>query len=404
MAEHPPSENDPRRDPASESREDSSRSKAHEHPMGQPARVFDPTRLNRPADAGENARGADGNGPQSGGGTQDGSTQDSGAEPGGSDPSNPAEAGRTSDEAPTPSASGAGTPPPPPPPKKRRLPFGRGGSKKPSPPPAAEMSFIDHLEELRWHIIRAGLVVLVFMIAAFLCKRLVFDYLIFAPKHPDFLSYRALCAAAEALSLGARFCLTPPEFEIANLRMLGEFLAHLRVSFVLGLVLAFPYMLYEAWRFIRPGLYQKEIRTTRGIVAWCSLLFAAGVSFGYFIIIPFSINFLVPYSISEAVSDYIQLDDYIGFITMIVLAAGVMFELPVVIYFLAKLGIVGPEFLKAHRRHAVVLILLASAIITPPDVTSQILIGLPVMLLYEVGIVIARRVSRQREAELRGRA
>lgn len=264
------------------------------------------------------------------------------------------------------------------------------------------MSFIEHLEELRWHIIRASIAVFVVMVAAFMAKSLVFDYLIFAPKHPDFLSYRALCSMAEALSLGERFCLTPPEFEIANLRMLGEFLAHLRVSFVLGLVLAFPYVLYEAWRFIRPGLYHKEVRTTRGIVGWCSLLFAAGVSFGYFIIIPFSINFLVPYSISEAVTDYIQLDDYIGFITMIALASGVMFELPVIIYFLAKLGIVGPDFLKAHRRHAAILILLASAIITPPDVTSQVLIGLPVMLLYEVGIVIARRVSRQREAELRG--
>jgi sec-independent protein translocase protein TatC len=270
------------------------------------------------------------------------------------------------------------------------------------PERAKEMSFIEHLEELRWHIVRAGIAVLAVMVAAFLSKRLVFDYLIFAPKHPDFLSYRALCWAATELRLGDRFCLTPPEFAIANLRMLGEFLAHLRVSFFLGLVLAFPYVLWEFWKFVRPGLYAREVHTTRGIVGWCSLLFALGVGFGYFIIVPFSINFLVPYSISDAVADYIQLDDYISFITMIVLAAGVLFELPVVIYFLARLGIVGPEFLKAHRRHAAILILFVSAVITPPDVTSQILIGLPVMLLYEVGIGIARRVERRRERELAG--
>ena len=267
---------------------------------------------------------------------------------------------------------------------------------------AKEMSFIEHLEELRWHIMRSGGVVMVFMIAAFSSKRLVFDYLIFAPKHPDFLSYRAMCWLADKINLGDRFCLIPPPFTIANLRMLGEFLAHIQVSLILGFILAFPYVLYEFWRFIRPGLYQKEIRTTRGVVAWCSLLFALGISFGYFIIVPFSINFLVPYSISEQVTDYIQLDDYISFITMIVLAAGIMFELPIVIYFLAKLGLIGPVFLKAHRRHAAVLILFASAVITPPDVTSQILIGLPVMLLYEIGIVIARRVEKKREAELVG--
>lgn len=278
--------------------------------------------------------------------------------------------------------------------------------KKPSKAAAAldkarnkEMSFVDHLEELRWHLIRGGAAVLVFATAAFLSKRLVFDYLIFAPKHPDFLSYQVLCSISNQFKLGSALCLTPPEFTIQNLQMMGEFMAHIRVSIVLGIVAAFPYILWESWRFISPGLYEKEVRTTRGIVAACSFLFLLGISFGYFIIIPFSINFLVPYSISDAVVDYIQLGDYISFITMIVLAAGIMFELPIIMYFLARLGVVTAAFLRSHRRHALVVILFISAVITPPDIMSQVLIGLPVMLLYEIGIRITDRVEKRLAAE-----
>ncbi len=258
-----------------------------------------------------------------------------------------------------------------------------------------EMSFVEHLEELRWHLVRSMLAIGVFAVAAFAAKRLVFDYLIFAPKHPDFLSYRALCSASLQMNLGERLCIVPPEFTIANFSMMGEFMAHIQVSLILGLCCAFPFVLYEFWKFIRPGLYDKEISTTRGLVGWCSLLFAMGISFGYFIIVPFSINFLVPYSISDQVSDYIQLSDYIGFITMIVLAAGIMFELPVIIYFLASLGVISASFLRTYRRHAILIILALSAIITPPDALSQMLIAIPVMFLYEVGIWITVRIENR---------
>jgi sec-independent protein translocase protein TatC len=267
-------------------------------------------------------------------------------------------------------------------------------SQAPPEPEPREMTFIEHLEELRWHLVRVVVVTGLLSIAAFVAKRFVFDVLIFGPKSQDFLSYRALCALSHQFGLGEKLCIVPPEFTIANFRMMGEFMAHLQVSLVAGLILGFPYLLWEFWRFVRPGLHEGEIHSTRGLVAWCTLLFVLGISFGYFIIVPFSINFLIPYSISDQVGDYIQLGDYISFVSTITLAAGILFELPVVMYFLAKVGLVSADFLRRYRRHALVVILVLSAIITPPDAFSQMLIALPVMLLYEVGIGIAARLER----------
>ncbi|MBI1192538.1 MAG: twin-arginine translocase subunit TatC [Bacteroidetes bacterium] len=261
------------------------------------------------------------------------------------------------------------------------------------------MSFIEHLEELRWHIMRAVLVILGFTILVFVAKSFVFDTVIFGPKNTEFLSYRALCWLSYQIGLGESMCIVPPDFAIANFSMMGEFMAHMQISLIIGFVISFPYILWEFWRFIRPGLYEKEIRTTQGLVGYCSMLFLLGISFGYFIIVPFSINFLVPYSISDQVADYIQLSDYISFMAMTVLAAGIMFELPMIIYFLAKLGIVSAAFLRSYRRHAIIIILVVSAVITPPDALSQILIFLPVQFLYEIGIVIASRIEKKRLKE-----
>ncbi len=246
------------------------------------------------------------------------------------------------------------------------------------------MSFFEHLEELRWHILRVVLAIFVFTVVVFLAKDIVFEKIIFGPKHDDFITYRVLCNLSEALNLGESLCLVPGEFEIINLEVIGEFFAHLKVSFLLGLILAFPYLLWEVWRFVKPGLFDKEIKTTRGIVFYCSILFLIGIAFGYFIITPFSLAFLVNYSIGASVADKIQLANYINYVGLLALATGLIFELPIVIYFLAKLGLITPEFMRKYRKHAMVLILALSAIITPPDVTSQILISFPVYFLYEV--------------------
>jgi len=277
------------------------------------------------------------------------------------------------------------------------LPFNRPGSGANPEGQGKEMSFIEHLEELRWHIMRGVLVILALTILVFVGKTFVFDTVIFGPKNAEFLSYRALCWLSWKLGLGDSMCIVPADFAIANFSMMGEFMAHMQISLIIGFIMSFPYILWEFWRFIRPGLYEKEIRTTQGLVGYCSLLFVLGISFGYFIIVPFSINFLVPYSISDQVADYIQLSDYISFLSMTVLAAGIMFELPMIIYFLAKLGIVSAAFLRNYRRHAIIIILVISAVITPPDALSQVLIALPVQFLYEIGIVIAARIEKKRQ-------
>lgn len=264
---------------------------------------------------------------------------------------------------------------------------------------AEEMTFIEHLEELRWHLFRAAVSVFVFTTIIFLLKPFIFDTVIFGPTSENFLTYRGLCWLSNVLSLQGALCLSAPTFPVQNFEVMGQFLTHIKVSIVGGLIISFPYILWEAWKFISPGLYEREIRTTQGIVLTCSVLFLLGVAFGYFVLFPFSVKFLTNYSVSEQIGNNITLTSYISFITTLTLAAGIMFELPIIIYFLSKLGVVSSEWLGSHRRHALVFILLVSAIITPPDVMSQFLLGIPVMALYEVGIWIARRVEKKREAE-----
>ncbi|MEX0811957.1 MAG: twin-arginine translocase subunit TatC [Chitinophagales bacterium] len=263
-----------------------------------------------------------------------------------------------------------------------------------------EMSFIDHLESLRWHVVRAVLSILIFTIATFLFKGFVFDTLIFGPTKLDFPTYRGLCALSEALSLGNMLCIEKLNLRFINIEMAGQFLVHLKVSFVFGFVMGFPYTLWELWKFIRPGLYQKEIRYTRGIVFFSSLLFFLGVSFGYFILTPFAINFFSNYQVSELVSNDFTLTNYVSFLTMFVLASGLIFELPMLVYFLSKIGLLTPGMMREYRRHAVVAILAVSAVITPADVGTMLLVFVPVYFLYEISIFISASVAAKIEEEL----
>lgn len=258
-----------------------------------------------------------------------------------------------------------------------------------------DMTFLEHLEQLRRHIIRGLAAILAGMVAAFLAKDLLFDTLLMAPKSGNFITYRALCALSQFLGLGTSLCLSTPPIQLINTSMAGQFTMHLWVSFVGGLVLAFPYVVWELWRFIRPALYENERRGARGLVFWVSLLFILGAFFGYFILTPLSVNFLGNYSVSPEVGNFIDVRSYISLVTMLVLSCGLLFELPVAVYFLSRIGLVTPQFLRKYRRHAIVLNLLLSAIITPPDLVSQIIVALPIALLYEVGILISARVHAQ---------
>jgi sec-independent protein translocase protein TatC len=256
-----------------------------------------------------------------------------------------------------------------------------------------EMSFLDHLEELRWHLIRSLISIMVFAIAAFLSKRIIFHEIILAPSRTDFWTYRMMCKISDMINSKV-LCIDELPFIIQSRQMTGQFTMHLTSSFVIGLILAFPYAFWEIWRFVKPGLYDTEKKITRGSVFFVTLLFSIGILFGYYIVSPISINFLSNYQLDPSISNEFDIISYVSTITMLVLASGIMFQLPIVIYFLTKAGVVTPSFLKAYRKHSIIIILVVSAIITPPDVVSQVLIALPLILLYEISIFISKTIVK----------
>lgn len=262
-----------------------------------------------------------------------------------------------------------------------------------------EMSFFEHIEELRRHILRSAMAIVVVGTICFINKDFIFNTLIFGPRNPDFPTYRAICGLSYMAGLGDQMCFEPVKFQIIT-RQLGEILMqHLYISFWLGVIGAFPFILWEFWKFIQPGLHEGEQKAIRGMVGICSFLFLLGVGFGYYIIAPFSINFLAGYTIEGAeVSP--TLDSYVTYMTMFTIPTGLIFEMPVVAYFLTKIGLVGYKSLRLYRRHAVVAILIVAAIITPPDVVSQTIVGIPLYFLYEVSILVSRRVQMKREREM----
>jgi len=253
-------------------------------------------------------------------------------------------------------------------------------------PEEKEMSFLEHVEELRWHIIRSCVSVLVFTIAAFAASNYIFKHIIFAPKSPDFLFYRAVCGLSKSVGLGERLCITPKEFDVIAVELGEQFIINIKVALMIGIAMSVPYIFWEVWRFIKPGLLDTEKRAARGFVFVCSLLFS-----------PFTINFLAGYEL-EGVKATPSLASYVNYMIMFTLPTGLVFQLPVVVYFLSKIGIVTPAFMRKYRRHAFILILLLAAVITPPDVITQLLIGFPLYILYEASIFISKRVHKKNMA------
>lgn len=265
-----------------------------------------------------------------------------------------------------------------------------------------EMSFLDHLEVLRWHLIRSVLAVVIIACVAFMFKSFIFDVILFGPKNMDFPTYKFFCNIATYFGITSEFCGDSLPFTIQSRLMAGQFSAHIWTSIWAGVILGFPYILFEVWRFISPGLYENERKHSRGFILTASFLFFLGVLFGYYIVAPLSINFLGTYQVSSEVLNEIDLGSYVGTVRASVIACGIMFELPIIIYFLTKVGLVTPEFLKKHRKMALVLVLILSAIITPPDVASQIVVAIPVLILYQIsiyisGMVIKREAKKEKE-------
>ena len=257
------------------------------------------------------------------------------------------------------------------------------------------MSFLDHLEALRWHLFRAVSAVLIFTVAAFIAKDFVFGVLILGPSKVDFWTYRVLCDLGNYVGIPA-LCINDLPFTIQSRQMTGQFSMHMTSSLVVGLIAAFPYLFYEVWRFISPGLYAKERNAARGAVFFVSFLFLSGALFGYYVLTPMSINFLANYQLDPSIANEFDITSYVSTLSMLVLASAIMFQLPVVVYFLSMSGLVTSKMLKSYRKHSVVVILIVSAVITPPDVISQLLIAMPILVLYELGIMIAKRLEKQR--------
>lgn len=259
-----------------------------------------------------------------------------------------------------------------------------------------ELTFLDHLEVLRWHLIRSFIAIVVFSIVAFVFSNYIFDTIILAPKNPEFWTNRQLCLLSEFLNVQT-LCINTKPFQIININMAGQFSMHIMVSLVVGLIVSFPYIFWEFWCFVKPALYEAEQKHSSGAIFYTSILFLLGVSFGYFIIVPLSVHFLGSYNVSTQVLNQINLGSYISTVTSVVLAGGFIFELPILIYFLAKAGLVSSVFLKKYRRHSIIIILSLAAIITPPDIFSQVLVCLPLLLLYEIGISITKKIEKKKD-------
>lgn len=257
-----------------------------------------------------------------------------------------------------------------------------------------EMSFLDHLEELRWHLIRSTMAVVGIGLVAFVMKDFIFDTVIFGPKKPDFPTYGIFCKLSKMLGFSEAFCGGEPLFRVQSREMAGQFSAHIWTSIWAGFIVGFPYILYEMWKFIGPGLYDNERKSARGFIFIASVLFFSGVLFGYYIVAPLSINFLGGYTVSKEVFNDIDLASYISTVRASVIACGLIFELPILIYFLTKVGLVTPEILRKYRKIALVVVLILSAVITPPDVASQIVVAVPILVLYQVSIYISARVIK----------
>jgi len=264
------------------------------------------------------------------------------------------------------------------------------------------MSFLQHLEVLRWHLVRSAIAIVVMAVLIFLAKDLVFNTIIFGPKDPNFVTYRIFCEGSQRLGVQEVFCLDQMPFDILNTRMAGQFSIHLMVSLIGGVILAFPYLLWELWLFVKPGLHPTERKFSRWVLFFGGILFALGVLFGYYLIVPLSVQFLGNYTVSAEITNLIDLNSYIGMVSKVILSTGLIFELPVIVYFLARAGLITPQGMRQYRLHAIVVILLLAAIITPPDIASQVLVCFPILLLYEVGIVIAKRVTARQERSFSG--
>ncbi len=273
----------------------------------------------------------------------------------------------------------------------------KGGSR-------AEMSFIEHLDELRGHLFKSAIAVVIGAIVMAVYNKFIVKKILMGPTHKDFPTYGYLCHLSQRLGLGNKLCMTQINVKMQSTAVAGQFDIYFNILLIGGFILAFPYVFWQFWKFAKPALTQKELKNTRGVIFWVSLLFFLGVFFGYFIIAPYTINFFANFSIDDNIQNIWTITSYFNTITPLILGAGLAFQLPLVMYFLAKVGVVSSKYLRRVRKYAILIMLIVAGIITPPDMLSQIVCTIPLMLLYEISVWLCVRVEKKKlkeEAEWR---
>lgn len=251
------------------------------------------------------------------------------------------------------------------------------------------MSFLDHLEELRWRLVKIAIAILLIGIVIFTFQEWVMRNVFLAMKDPEFISFKLMCTYFDV-------CVESIPISFQSTTMSGQFSYALMTSMLGGVVLGFPYIFYQIWAFVKPGLKQNEKSAVKGIVFYVSILFFLGIIFGYFVVAPLCVQFFGVYQITGEIQNIFTISSYMSTILSTVFYSGLLFLLPVICYLFAKMDVITSDFLRKYRKHAIVAILIVAAVITPPDVVSQIVVSIPILALYEVGILVVRRVERNR--------
>jgi len=263
----------------------------------------------------------------------------------------------------------------------------------------AEMSFVEHLEILRGHLFRSALAIAVGAVVFIVYNEFFVREVLMGPTHADFPTYRWLCKAGHAIGLGDAMCMKDIGLKMQSTSVSGQFSMYFTLIFVGGIIVAFPYIFWEFWRFVKPALTKKELSKTRGVIFWVSLLFFLGILFGYFVIAPYTVNFFANFQLDENIENRWTITSYIDTLVPLILGTGLAFQLPLVMFFLAKVGLMSPSFLRRNRKYAIVVILILAGIITPPDVISQVICTIPLMLLYEISIWLTVKVEKEKALE-----
>ncbi len=262
-----------------------------------------------------------------------------------------------------------------------------------------EMSFIEHLDVLRAHLFKSALAVALGAIVMAIYSKFIVQRILMGPTHPDFITYGLLCRLSQKWGLGNKLCMQEFHVKMQSNAVSGQFDVYFNIILIGGFILAFPYVFYQFWKFTKPALKPKELRSTRGVIFYVSLLFFLGVFFGYFVIAPYTINFFANFSMDSNIENLWTIGSYFTTISQLILGAGLAFQLPLVMYFLAKIGVVSAGYLRRVRKYAILIIVIVASIITPPDMLSTIVASVPLILLYEISILLCVRVEKKEKLE-----